>query len=37
MNERPRDQAADTIEAKATYLNFRQFGVQTEESVSVPR
>ena len=31
------EKAADTIEARATYLNFRQFDVQTEESVSVPR
>jgi len=37
LYERPLDQAADTIEAKVTYLNFRQFGVRTEESVSVPR
>lgn len=37
LYERSRDQAADTIEARATYLNFGQFDVQTEESVSVPR
>ncbi|HJO37061.1 MAG: hypothetical protein QGF21_11170 [Vicinamibacterales bacterium] len=35
--ERPRRSRADRIEATATYSNFRQFGVQTEESVRVPR
>lgn len=35
--EQPRRSRADRIEATATYSNFRQFGVLTEETISVPR
>ena len=36
LYEQPRSTRADRIEATATYSNFRQFGVQTEETVRVP-
>ncbi len=35
--KRPLESRAERIEATATYSNFRQFGVETEESVRVPR
>ena len=35
--ERPLESRSESIEATATYSNFRQFGVETKESVRVPR